>query len=103
MAKFDWDPRKDAANQQKHGIGFDRAREVFSDPDAIRYPGGTRNGESRFLIVGKVLGTFIIAVVYTLRNTVFRIISARQAQKKEIKDYIVTKYSADGNEGKHHH
>jgi len=32
--KFEWDPRKDAANRRKHGIGFREATTVFGDPFA---------------------------------------------------------------------
>jgi hypothetical protein len=32
--QFDWDPRKDAANQRKHGVSFEEASTVFSDEHA---------------------------------------------------------------------
>lgn len=56
------------------------------------YSGKTKEGESRYLIVGKVLGKFIIGVVFTVRAAIYRIISARQARKNEIKDYPVNKF-----------
>lgn len=97
MPKFDWDERKDQLNQQKHGIDFDRAKEVFEDENALSYPGKVKDGEFRFLIVGKVLGKFIIAVVFTVRAAVYRIISARQARNNEIKDYLINKFDKDDN------
>jgi uncharacterized DUF497 family protein len=30
--RFEWDESKDHANTVKHGVGFDGARKVFSDP-----------------------------------------------------------------------
>ncbi len=30
---FEWDPRKAAANAEKHGVGFDLAVTVFLDPE----------------------------------------------------------------------
>jgi len=33
--RFEWDESKDCANIAKHGIGFDEARRVFSDPHVI--------------------------------------------------------------------
>ncbi len=30
--RFEWDVNKDRANRQKHGVGFDTAEQVFSDP-----------------------------------------------------------------------
>jgi uncharacterized protein len=33
--KFSWDPRKADSNLRKHGIAFDEAITVFSDPLAL--------------------------------------------------------------------
>lgn len=33
--RFEWDENKDCANVAKHGIGFDEAGRVFSDPHVI--------------------------------------------------------------------
>lgn len=38
MPTFEWDENKNASNQQKHGIGFERAKAVFEDDDAVSYP-----------------------------------------------------------------
>lgn len=84
--------RKNKYNHQKHGINFDRAKDVFDDEEAIAYTGKAKDGESRFLIVGKVLGKFIIAVAFTIRRQVYRIISARQARQNEIKNYLANKF-----------
>lgn len=92
MDHFEWDENKNRSNQQKHGINFERAKDVFEDEDAIAYPGHTKGGENRFLLVGKILGKFIIAVAFTIREQIYRIISARQASKDEIKDYLVNKF-----------
>jgi uncharacterized protein len=35
--EFEWDPRKEAANQRKHGVGFREAATVFGDPLAITF------------------------------------------------------------------
>lgn len=43
-------------------------------------------------MVGKILGKFIIAVVFTARKQIIRIISARQARNEEVKDYIINKF-----------
>ncbi|MCA0237542.1 MAG: BrnT family toxin [Bacteroidetes bacterium] len=98
MPHFDWDEPKNKFNQQKHGIDFEHAKEVFDDEDAIAYPGQTKDGENRILLVGKILGKFIIAVVFTIRQQVYRIISARHARKNEVKDYITNKFRNLGND-----
>jgi len=33
--RFTWDPAKAARNQRIHGISFEMAREVFTDPNHI--------------------------------------------------------------------
>lgn len=98
MPDFEWDEQKNKSNQQKHGISFERAKDAFDDEDAIIYPGHTKGGENRFLLVGKVLGKFIISVVFTARRQINRIISARQAKKEEIKDYLSNKFDHHDNE-----
>ena len=35
--KFEWDPKKAAANVQKHGVAFQEAATVFGDPLAITF------------------------------------------------------------------
>jgi len=32
---FEWDDAKAVANYAKHGVSFDRARQVFSDPFGV--------------------------------------------------------------------
>jgi len=32
---FEWDPQKAIANFHKHGVSFEEAATLFSDPDAL--------------------------------------------------------------------
>lgn len=34
-ARFEWDPKKDEDNQDKHGISFGNARLAFADPRRV--------------------------------------------------------------------
>ena len=79
--EIDWDPVKDASNLRKHGIGFFAASRIFFSP-RIDEPASQSGSEARRIAIGDVLGTEI-AVVYTIRNGVYRIISARKASKRE--------------------
>ena len=85
--KFEWDPAKDAANTQKHGITFDDAKTVFDDSQHIQEE-STRSdlGELRNLAIGR-LGSVIVTVVYTDRQGGRRIISARRARRDERERY----------------
>ena len=95
--KFSWDKNKAALNKEKHGIDFDQAKEVFTDDHAIVDKAKTVSGEERWIAIGKTLKLFIIAVVFTFRDTTIRIISARQARKKEIKEYITKSFNDDSD------
>ena len=96
MARFEWHDKKNDSNQEKHGLLFEDASQVFDDPDRIQYM-STRGNEKRFLTVGKVI-KFIVAVVYTVRSGVLRIISARQAKRREVKDYLENKLKKQDDE-----
>jgi uncharacterized protein len=82
---FEWDEDKRRSNIEKHGIDFDDAKDVFSDPAAYSY--STRSvDEPRHVTVGTVKGV-LMAVVYTLRGALIRIISARIARRSERERY----------------
>lgn len=87
---FEWDERKDAANQAKHKIGFAEARTVFYDPAARVIPDPNHSdGEDRFIVLGVSQALRLLVVVHCLRQrrTVIRIISARKATRTESAAY----------------
>lgn len=86
--EFEWDEAKDAANRAKHGLSLgDAARLDWSsgklEPDPRDY------GELRLIYYVKHDGRLMVCV-YTRRGTVFRIISLRKANQREIRDYGTT-------------
>lgn len=87
MLPFEWDKNKDESNRRKHFIGFEKAKEVFEDENALEFRGDSST-ELRILRIGKTLGKILIAVVYTIRAVSIRIISARQARVQETKAYL---------------
>jgi uncharacterized DUF497 family protein len=85
--EFEWDENKNKSNAQKHGINFNDAKEVFNDENSKIAPDLRKDyGEERWKIIGKIYGS-IISVIYTVRNEVTRIISARKASSTERKEY----------------
>ena len=85
---FEWDENKNQKNISKHGVDFNQAKEVFSDKKRTISPDQRANyGEDRWKTVGSILGA-IFSVIYTIRQTTIRIISARKANKKERRDYF---------------
>lgn len=76
--------KKNAINIKKHGISFEEAEEVFNDPNSIEfYDGKHSDDEERYICLGDIGGLIILYVVYTDRNGLARIISARKAEPKE--------------------
>ena len=83
--KFEYDPEKSAVNKQKHGLDFEEAQALWSDPRLLEVPANTRD-EPRFLCVGQIDDKHW-TVVWTHRNGNLRIISARRSRKEEISYY----------------
>jgi uncharacterized DUF497 family protein len=86
---FEWNREKERINFQKHGITFNEAKSVFYDPLARIFDDVIHSvDESREIIIGHSFTKKLLLVVYVERKqNQIRIISARQATKKEKKDY----------------
>ncbi len=87
--RFEWDERKNRANQRKHGISFEEARSVFFDSQAVEFYGDTQGEEDRFLMLGVSAKLRVLMVCHCLREAgqVIRIISARKATQNEQREY----------------
>ena len=86
--EFEWDPRKDAVNRRKHGIGFREATTVFGDPLAITFPDVDHSiSEERFLTVGASASGRLLVVAHTEGEGAIRIISARPVARSERRFY----------------
>jgi uncharacterized DUF497 family protein len=85
---FEWDERKNRANQRKHGVSFEEAETVFSD-DRARLLEDPDEGEDRFVLLGlsATLRTLVVCHCYREKDAVIRIISARKAHREERKEY----------------
>jgi len=82
----EWDDNKNQTNIKKHGISFVTAALVFADEDRIEYYDKLHSiDEDRYIVLGCVQG--ILYVVYTMREEVVRLISARMATPTERKIY----------------
>ena len=84
MPGYEWDATKRKSNIAKHGVDFramsafewDGAREVFDD----------RHEESRWIATGYI-GLRLHVVVFTTRGDIVRLISLREAQPREVREY----------------
>ena len=88
--RFEWDPKKAASNEKKHGVSFEEARTVFFDENAklIDDPDHSED-EERFVLLGLSSSLRVILVCHCYRDEggVIRIISARKATSYESKQY----------------
>jgi len=86
--KFEWDPKKAALNLSKHGVAFEEAVTVFADPLAKIFDDESHSiGEQREIVVGHSVNQNLLLVCFTAQAESIRIFSAREATKRERKDY----------------
>lgn len=84
---FEWDEDKNKKNIEKYGVSFQTASLVFSDSNRVELldEAHTTLEEERFVTIGMVNN--VLSVVFTERKDKTRIISARKANKKELRTY----------------
>jgi uncharacterized DUF497 family protein len=94
--EFAWDARKAQANALKHGIPFSLSTTTFRDSLALTiYDAEHSADEERWATIGKAQNGQYLVVVHTCDQsqpniTRVRIISARAADKGEIRAYATT-------------
>ena len=79
---------KAESNVEKHGVSFDEAATVFSDPLYIGFYDPDHSiDEHRYLIMGQSTAGRLLIVSYTERDDVVRLISAREVTAAERRAY----------------
>jgi uncharacterized DUF497 family protein len=82
--RFAWDRAKVAANLNKHGVSFHEAATVLGDPLSTTFPDESHStDERRFVTIGASRRGRLLVVAHTDRDNTIRIISARQATRRE--------------------
>jgi uncharacterized DUF497 family protein len=90
---FEWDPNKAKDNVRKHKISFEGASTIFHDPRAVSiFDKEHSESEERWITMGIDINGNLLVVIHTFKqadesNYRIRIISAREATKKETKQY----------------
>jgi uncharacterized DUF497 family protein len=80
---FAWDEAKAARNASQHRVSFSEATEAFFDPFMAYVGEDVRDDEIRETLIGLTVGWRLVLVVYTMRNDIIRIISARTVTNEE--------------------
>ena len=87
--EFEWDSNKEKSNRNKHGVNFRSAITVFDDPNARLVTDAKHSQiEQREWIIGES-DQGILVIIFTKRRggRIYRIISARRANRQERKEY----------------
>lgn len=88
---FEWDRGNLDKNYIKHGVTPTEAEEVFLDKNLMTLEDVKHSQhEQRQIAIGMTTSGKLLFVVYTYRDEVIRVISARQASKKEQNTYEKT-------------
>ena len=88
--QFEWDENKSDACFADRGFDFAYVIRAFADPDRfLNQDHRWDYGEDRYRLLGKIDGR-VFVLVYTPRDDVIRIISARKANRREVQEYEKT-------------
>jgi uncharacterized DUF497 family protein len=82
--RFEWDPRKAAANLRTHRVSFAEAVTVFEDDFALTREDPDAADEARFVTLGLSDAGNLLVVVYMYREPdIIRVISGWKANKRQ--------------------
>jgi uncharacterized DUF497 family protein len=85
---FEWDAGNLEKNWRKHQVTAAECEQVFFNQPLIAAPDVAHSGqEARFYLLGQTDAGRLLFVVFTLRSTLIRVISARDMSRKERKVY----------------
>jgi len=93
---FEWDTAKARTNLKKHEVSFRSATAVFRDPLALTtFDDEHSETEERWVTLGRAQNGQYLVVVHTFAQASeaeihIRVISAREADRQEIRDYKET-------------
>ena len=84
---IEFDPAKDAANQEKHGLSLALASELDWDASLVWVDERYEYGELRMIALAPATG-ILYYVAFVDRSEARRIISLRKANRREVKHYV---------------
>jgi len=84
---IEYDPAKDAANREKHGVSLVLGRIVLANSVGEEADERDDYGELRRIAYGLIRGRLFVCV-YTLRGDTCRIISVRKANRREQRRWL---------------
>lgn len=87
VSGFDWD-RGNSEKCKKHGVPLNVIENLFRQNNLLIAPDLKHSDkEKRYFAIGRVEKERPVIVIFTIRNSMIRPISARFMHKKEVKKY----------------
>ncbi len=85
VLEFDWDQWNIQKNESKHGISKLEAESLFYDRNLSLFPDThhSTSKEMRYIAYAATFAQRVLMCAFTLRGAKIRLISVRQASKKE--------------------
>ena len=82
---FGWDKNNIDKNWKKHKVHYKEAEEVFLNKPIKIFPDikHSLETEKRYLALGKTDSETMLTIIFTIRNKIIRVISARKQNRKE--------------------
>ncbi len=88
IERFEWDEGNREKNWKKHKVTIKEAEEIFANKPLQFVPDLKHSKrENRYFAFGKTNNNRMLTVIFTVRKNTFRIISARNQDRKERKAY----------------
>ena len=86
---FEWDEGNATKNWEKHDVSQSECEQVFFNiPLIVRRDNAHSETESRYYVLGKTDSGRLLFVVFTIREKLIRIISARDMTTREERRYL---------------
>jgi len=87
--RFEWNDAKAEYNEERHGVTFRIAEQIFDDPLNVTIRDRFHSeAEDRYVTIGETLFREVLVVVHAEREDRIRIISARRATRSERRRYM---------------
>lgn len=93
--EIEYDPAKDLINRSKHGGPLSTAKTLDWD-NALYFEDRRQNYGERRYVAFATLGYRLFCLVFTPRNNVYRVISLRKANAREVERYVSFKENRKG-------
>lgn len=85
---FDWDSGNLDKNMEKYGVSYGECEEVFFNEPFFTYSDDRHSsGEKRYYVLGETNAQRRLFIVFTIRRSLIRVISARDMSTRERKTY----------------